>query len=504
MSQNQQTIQARLSTIQRRMRIQSFFTRTARYAFWGLLLTSGMILLSRLVRLPGIPGAVLLVPLALSVILAIGLGALRKVSRSTVARFVDKQLDLKERFSTAVELIRRDAIDDLSRLQIRDAATVCAKFSPSDVVPYKLPSVLKWFPIPVLALAASLAVPLMYELPLAPTAAEKKAIEQSVEDFNRMIGEIDSPALAKKIQDAVKGLNDADIHTAHERFSKLRDEVRARKKPFSEDEIEEVSEAFADASEESNRFKGITPGTLAEELEKLANEENLAPELQEELRALFSKIAERLGSNSAARNLTKELDQLQTQAVDADTLRKIARQLANLDKLARDREQLERVLEQVAASRKNIALASLDIDVDRDSGGVANSEGGAGSESTTGEAQGTVAAADPDFAPRKTAEEAEFEDQPTATKPTQSLRTDAPKLTLRSASLNLESLPDTNVYVGNDAPSGEDEAEYIPYRKVILNAKQEYAEAINANRVPVRYQQLIDNYLDAITNLSKQ
>ena len=502
MSQRQKTIQIQLSVIQRRMRVQSIFTRAVYYVFWGLLLASGMTLLSRLAPLPNVPGIVVLPLLTFSVVLAIGLGFVRKEPLSTVARVVDKRMAQKERFSTAVELIQREATDDLSRLQLRDAATACAKISPSEVAPYSFPSALKWLPIPVLLLAASFTVPPMYELPLTPTAAEKKAIERSAEDFNRMIGEIDSPALAKKIQDAVKGLNGADIHTAHERLSKLRDEIRARKKPFSENEIKEVSDAFAEASEESNRFNSVTPGTLAEELEKLANEENLAPELQEELRALFNKIAERLENNSAAQNLTKELDQLQTQTVDADTLKKIARQLATMDKLARDREQLERVLEQIAASRKNIALASLDIDIDRDSGGIANSEGGAGGESTTGETQGTIAAADPDFVPQKTADEAEFGDQPTATKPPQSLQTnaDAPQLTLKSAALNSETLPDTNVYVGSDAPSGEDEAEYIPYRKVFLNAKQEYAEAIRTNRVPVRYQRLIGNYLDAITN----
>ena len=46
----------------------------------------------------------------------------------------------------------------------------------------------------------------MYELPPPPTAAEQKAIEETVENFNRMIGEIDDPVLAKNIQDAIKGL----------------------------------------------------------------------------------------------------------------------------------------------------------------------------------------------------------------------------------------------------------------------------------------------------------
>ncbi len=500
MTRNQQTINLQLSIIRRRMRLQSIFTRAARYLFRGLLLTSGMLLLGRLVRLPNMPSFVFLLPSALSAVLAIGLEFVRKESLSTVARFVDKRMNLKERFSTAVELMQRDETDDFSRLQIRDATIASAKISPSDVAPYSFPSALKWFPIPVILLAVFFAVPPMYELPLAPTAAEKKAIEQSAANLNRLIKDIDSPELGEKIRNAVKELNGADVHTVHDRLSKLRDEVRARQQPFTESEIEDVRKAFAEAGDESNRFKNMHPGALAEELEKLANEDNLAPELQEELQALFNQIAERLKNNRAAKNLTKELGELQTQTVDPDTLKRIARQLANIDKLAREREQLERALEQIAASRKNIALASLDIEMDRDSGGIANSEGGAGGESTTGETQGTLAAGDPDFTPQKTTEEAEFGDQPTATKPSQSLRTDAPQLTLNRAASDSESLSDTNVYVGNDAPSGEDEAEYIPYREVILNAKQEYAESIRNNRIPVRYRQLIGNYLEAITN----
>lgn len=499
-SQHQQIIQTLLSIIRRRMRVQSIFTRLARYAFWALLLTSAMILLSRLVRLPNIPSAVVLTPITLASILAIGLAFVQKISPSAVALFVDKQLNLKERFSTAVELIQREATDDISHLQIRDAVTVCTATSPSTIVPYRFSPIFKWFPIPLLLLTVSFAMPRMYELPLPPTPAEQKAIEEAVENFNRMIGEIDDPALAKNIQDAIKGLKNTDSLTVQDRLSKLRDEVRARKQPFTENELEEVSKVFAEVGDESNRFKNMNPSKLAEELEKLANEENLTPELQEELRALFNKIAGRLKDNSAAKNLTKELDELQTQTVSPDTLKKIARQLANMDKIARNREQLERVLEQIAASRKNIALASLELQIDRDSGGIADSDGGAGDESTTGETRGTIAAADSDFDPAKSVEEAEFENQTTATETPQSLRTDGQELRLKAPSSDTSTLADTNVYVGNDAPSGEDEAEYIPYREVILNAKQEYAEAIENNRIPVRYRQLIDNYLEAITN----
>ena len=499
-SQHQQIIQILLSIIQRRIHVQSFFTQLARYAFWALFLASAMIFIGRFVHLPYITDAAIFVPLMLSAILAVGLAFVRRGSTSATALYVDKQLNLKERFSTAVELIQRDATDDFSHLQIRDAATVCTQTTPSAVVPFRVPQVLKWFPIPILLLVASFATPRMYELPLPPTAAEQKAIEEAVEDFNRMIGDIDDPVLAKNIQDAIKGLKNTDSLTVQDRLSRLRDKVRQRKQSFTKDELDEVSEVFAEVSGEFNRFKNTDPGKLAEELEKLSNEENLTPELQEELQALFNRIAEGLKDNNAAKNLAKELEELQTQTVSPDTLKKIARQLADMEKLARNRDQLEQVLEQIAASRKNIALASLELQLDRNSGGIADSEGGAGDESTTGATRGTIAAADSDFEPRKSAEEVEFGNQLTATEAPQSLRTDGPELRLKGVSPSVETLGDTNVYVGSDAPNSEDEAEYLPYREVILNAKQEYAEAIATNRIPVRYRRLIGNYLEAITN----
>ena len=499
-SKHQQIIQTLLIIIQRRIRIQSLCTRLAHTAFWAILLASGIVLLNRFVRLPNLPSMVLLMPIIVAVVLAMGLSFVRKVSSSAAALFVDKQLNLKERFSTAVELIQRNAKDELSHLQVRDAATVCTAISPSAIVPYRFPSVSKWFPIPLILLTASFAMPRMYDLPLPPTAAEKKSIEETVENFNRMIGEIDDPVLTKIIQDAIKGLRNTDSFTVQERLSKLRDDVRARKQSLNENEIDDVGKVFAEISDESDRFKNMDPGKIADEIEKLANEENLTPEFQEELRALFSKIAERLEGNRVAKNLVTELEGLQTQTVSPDTLKKIARQLANIDKLAKNREQLERVLEQITASRKNIALASLDLEIDRDSGGTANSEGGAGDESTTGETRGTTAAAGSDFVPEKTVEAAEFGDNPTTREPTQALRIDGPELRLKGAATSAEALGDTDVYVGNDARNEGDEAEYIPYRDVILNAKQEYAEAIANDRIPVRYRKLIDNYLEAITN----
>ena len=45
------------------------------------------------------------------------------------------------------------------------------------------------------------------------------------------------------------------------------------------------------------------------------------------------------------------------------------------------------------------------------------------------------------------------------------------------------------------------EPKYITFQRAYLNAKQNYAEAIERDRIPVRYQQQISNYLNAIAQL---
>ena len=336
----------------------------------------------------------------------------------------------------------------------------------------------------------------MYELPLPPTAAEQRAIEDTAENLERMMEEIDDPTLITSIQDTIKALKKSDVHTAQDQLSKLRDDVRAQKELLPEDEIKNAIEAVAEVNETSRRFKDKDAGQLSEELEKLAHEQELSPELQEELQALFNKMAEQLANNPVAKNLTEGLAEVQTQTVNPDTLKEIARLLSDIDKLAKNHAQLEQIVEQIMTSRKNIALAS--IEMNRASGGITNRGGGPGDESVAGETQGTTASKDSEFEPKRTTDEAEFSTHPTQNESSPSVRVEGVELTLTSVSSDSEN--SSRVFVGGEAPSGEDEPEYMPYREVFLNAQQDYIEAAESDRIPVRYQQQIKDYLAAIAN----
>jgi tetratricopeptide (TPR) repeat protein len=208
---------------------------------------------------------------------------------------------------------------------------------------------------------------------------------------------------------------------------------------------------------------------MAEELEKLAEQPELSPELQAELQSLFKKLAEQLGDNPATRNLMNELASLQTQAVSPDMLKEIARALSKMNQTAKSLAQFE---QQIKESRKNIAVA--EIEMNRESGGGSTPGGGPGEE------------------PGREME------QQVNTSSTPSAQAEGTDLTL--ASILSDSDKFSQVFVGENDPSSETEPAYLPYRDVLLKAQTAYAEAMKNDRIPVQYQKQVKDYLQAIEN----
>ncbi len=532
-NQPEQIIQERLSAIRRRIQINRLFRNLAFYGFWWLIFAGALLITNRLVHLPLPIGFTVLLALAIALTVAVSLNLFHKTDLRTVARFVDRRLVLKERLSTALEAIHRNATDDFSRsvaqdsawlnLQIRDAAYAAQAIVPARVVSYAFPSLLKWFPIPLLLVGLSFAIPRLYEIPPPPTAAERAAIDEAASALEAAMQGIADASLAKQIRDTIKALQhkNIDVQAAADRLSKLRDEVRAQKSQLPEKGMDQAVEAISKLNEDSQRFKGKDTRSMASDLEKLAEQmaqNQLSPEEQAELDALLKKLAERLTGNAAAKSLTDPLAEIQTQVVTLEMLRKIARSLLEIDQKAKDIAQLERILDEIKASRKNIGLAGLEMA--RKTGGVANSGGGPGEESGTGEARGTQveqseAKRNPDLL--GTSGESNFEakaqtdgaetssqvEQPargTDNPSVQSAEAKTSDLTLKG--IESDSQHFSKVYM-QEAPTGEGEPTYMPYRNVYLNAEQAYAEAVSRNGIPVRYRKQIRDYLDTIANLGK-
>ena len=190
--------------------------------------------------------------------------------------------------------------------------------------------------------------------------------------------------------------------------------------------------------------------------------------------ALLRQLAEQLGNNAAAKGLADQLNEIGTEGISPERLAKIARSMLEIDQQTKDMAQLEEILEEIKASRKNIGLAG--IEMARKTGGVAGSDGGPGEESETGEARGT-----------------QVEAMPLETQPTKALQ-------LRGTTSDSEEFATAST---QDMPNGEEEPTYMQHRKVFLNARQAYAEAVERDEIPVRYRQRVKDYLDAIANTGK-
>ena len=465
----EQIIQHKLSAIQRRMRIGNIFQNLATFNFWGLFIVGTLLGGDRLFPLPIPIGLAVSLPIAVASVAAIGSSLLRKIDLLEVARLVDQRLNLKERLATALEIMGQKDSSDFATLQIRDAAQVSQGVLPTAAVSYTVPPSFKWLSIPMLLIVFSFFIPRMYEVSPPLTVPEHAAIHDAASRLERAVTDLNDTELSKQVEQTVRALRNerSGVADAQKTLSKLRADVEARKNQLAENDIHQ--------GENSNMLSGANAEKIASDLQQLADQMNELTETQRtELEALLKQLAARLGGNPAAKHLVDQLNEIETKEISPDMLARIARSLLEIDRQAKDIAQMETILEEIKASRKNIGLAG--IEMARKTGGVAGSDGGPGEESGTGEAQGTQVGA-----------------MSSGEQSTEALR-------LGGVTSDSEELATAST---QEAPSDEDEPPYMPYRKVYLNAKQTYAEAVERESIPVRYRQRIKDYLDALANTTE-
>jgi hypothetical protein len=469
-------IENRLSAIRRRMQLNLLLSRLVRFGFWGLVVAGFLLIINRFTPLPIPISLAVLIPIVTAFAAAICLSLSRSADLFAVARSVDRHLNLKERLSTALAAIRRGSTDDdFVRLQINDAGHVAQTIVPAASFPYTLPLMLRWIPIALLLIASAFVIPQMYETPPPPTAAERDAIDQAAEALES--AELSGfTELARLTRDTIKGLRkkDIDANQSQAKLSKLRDVVRTKKIQV-QGGMDNLTKSVSEADEQSKYIKGRTASEIASDLEKLANQlEGLTPEQRRELEISLKKIAQRLSENPAFEGLTNQLAELQTKAVSAEMLQRIARLL---NRSANEADQLERILEQIKTNRRNIALAGIDMDLKKR--GVATSGSGSGDDSDTSESQKTISDKKP----------------PPISPPSDESQTD-----LELAGPPSDSQEFAQVYIEED-PTGEGEPTYMSYREVYLHTQQAYAQAIERDEIPLKYREQVKAYLEAVANL---
>ena len=489
MKNQRHIISDHLKSLQNRKRTQAVIHKTTQALFIGF---STLALLSIAVRFLSFPISTLFATLSvilISLTVGIFLGFRERIAMIDTLRYVDNHLKLKARLTTAWEMIQIDRQDELTQLQIDDTVKSIANRELSKCIPLTAPSILKWIPIPLLIIGLSFAIPRQYSVPLPPTIAEGEAINDAIKALsNELNQDIDSD-LQENIKDTIKKLQHVkDVPTAHQNLQTLNDEVRQQKSALPDDS------AITQAMQATQHFKDMDTIALADELDSISKQDELTPELRAEIEKLLNRLAETVPHGE----LSQTLDSIQGKPVTTDILKEIVRQLNKLD-------QLNRLEAQITESRKNIALASIETDMSDRS--IASSDSNPGQETGNQETQGKqIQSDDPQLA--STNDDASSQttsnntEKPLTGDEDPTLQTNGKEFRINSEVAS-ETQRTTRVYAGNTG-NGEDEPEYLQFEDVVLNAQREYAQAIENNRIPLRFRSQIQNYLKALTQVNEK
>ncbi len=423
------------------------------------------------------------------VVIGVFLGLRHREKLTKIATFVDMTMQLKERVNTSLEVIQKNQEGEIVELQIGDSAEAIANCDPKKVIPYVMPPLLKWLSIPIVVMALSFAIPRQYDLPTPLTAAEQNAIAMTIANLTEQSVDVSDSKIKEKISKTIEKLKTVtNANTAHEHLHALNSEVRKDRSELPDDK------AIAQATQTTDHFKDMDATKIAEELDRLSEQPDLSPELQNQLAKLFAKLSENIPQGK----LRQTLEQIQGKNVSPETLQELADVLHQAN-------HLKLLEEQLIDSRKDIALAG--IETDQSSGKIASSESAPGQESGNIETQGTqVENTTSDFTPTSNNTAPSVQNH-TTTKPltgdeTPSIQISRNKFTLKSDdSSDTPSI--TRVFTGDTANQGT-EPHYMQFSEIVLTAQREYALAIENNRIPVRYRSQIKAYLEAIAKANEK
>ena len=485
-----QRIRNCLTDIGARMYRQALLQTVALTFFSGLIFLTILFFLNRLIPLPMPMSGIGWGVMSVATIVGACLSIKHRKDLLFVAQAVDEKMELRERLSTAFGLIQSSSEDEFAQFQIRDAAETATTLDIGKISPYRAPKLLRLFPIPLLLIGISFAIPPLYEVPQPLTEFQQQALDSVIQNLEGK--QVKNPILQEQILDTVNRLKAAkDLGTAQEHLGSLNREIRKQK---SEQDV------ITKSTETSQRFRGMDADQLGSELNDFTEQVEIPSELQAELRRLFERLTESLPEGA----LRNSLNQIQGRAVTPESLQDIIDALQQTETLTH----LAQLEADLIANRKELALA--DIETTTSGGGIANMDGTAGQNAGTREVQGTREASSSSES-QSTSELVDDEKMQNSidegNRTTLLTGDETPNLEINGENLTLtapssgDSESFSGVFTGEprvDAPA------YLPFSDVVLNAERAYAEAVNNNRIPVKYRTQIKEYLEAISKKNEK
>jgi len=358
---------------------------------------------------------------------------------------LDAELGLKARVRTAWESEASGDPNPLVEAQIRDAIGRLSLRATRDWIPRLLPRRAWGIPVVVVLAVATLLLPSRGEAEPQLSNQQRQAVTRAAEALGA------DEALAERLREAA---------TVDEALAALAD-----------------VEARVEAHEESRRALGATREALrniadgpspADALRDVAA--TSYPELQDQLRALRAKLAR----NATTAGLAQALEEVGTRDVTETTLRKIVEELRKLEDAA-GTEPLAS-LDEIREQKRAVALAAIDA---QEGGTNARTDGVAGTETGQMTAQGS-----------------RLEDVAAA-------REAADAMLLES--MESSSLRESRVQTRRRDENGLAlEAELMPFREAVANARAGVAYAVQNNELPAAYRDRIRRYFDALQEIAEE
>jgi len=435
----------------RRINIHNMLRLISVLMLWGAGASTALIFVSKFVMLP--------IPLALTVFsvlvicLTVGVirGTLARVSPLEAAMIADAQVGLKERLSSAVELMGEEGRSEMAELQLDDAADHARSLDLKSVCPRVFPLAAKVLPLSLLFLIALFYVPSFYGGPGEVPAVVRQAIKQAGADMEDMAREMDKNPLAEEVADLASEMEAAG--------RELKDKPMTKK------------EALRNLSNLARKMEALKIiGEVSEELGS-----DMTPENKRILNELLEKLADSLKDLPDMAEISQKVVKAQQADLSVEALKELAAALEQMEMGVSDMKALQQMSEQVAKGKRDIGRVTL---------------AAADSSELTGEQEessGLMGGGAPGKDTAEVAEETGYEPR-------------APIPIGQRDDLELEGQPSEggrSVPVESELDMKKGES-VVPYEEIYVKYRDAADDAISRANIPWTYREHVKNYFDAI------
>ncbi len=331
-------LQQSVSRIQRRIRL----ALALRGAMVGLTVGLGadlaFLALARFHVWKDAPDYLLTSAIAATLIGAV-IGYTRRVTALDAAMIADERAGLKERLSTAVEILASAKPDSMAEAQIGDAAQHAAKLSPSRLIPWRLPETWKWPAALAVLVAAALIVPNLPVFQSRQQQADAAAMKSEGKKIQAIAKQVEQESEKRKQQ----GEEDRLLKQLAKNMRDLGKDMSRNRVPKKQAllEFNKLQEQLKDATERTGNGEGKRP------LDQVSND----------LQSRAQKM-EQQGSTQAARALRQMAEKLSKRDFEAmkQQLQELARQMKAGEVNPQNSQQLAEAMEQMSQAMQSSSL----------------------------------------------------------------------------------------------------------------------------------------------------